>query len=247
MIKTIAAVLAMILLFWIWSSNTSEAFDPISAHTAMLSESEGYFKHAGGTGGEGGRVVYVTNLFNQGPGSLRFFAEMEEPLIILFDIDGQIDVTGEAIKVESNKTIWGRHRDGTGANIFIHPTSTISAALKISGPRGNIIINNLLGDAPGPDDAAPDFIIVRGPGGPVWIHHITVNGGCGPIGSDCHDMDGFVDVKRVGVTISWNRVLNWDNVHLVRPFITGDPDTESLIDVVSFIHNLFRNNKGRMP
>ena len=32
----------------------AQTFDPISAHDALLAEAEGYFKAAGGTGGQGG-------------------------------------------------------------------------------------------------------------------------------------------------------------------------------------------------
>ena len=236
----------MILL--LLTAPAQAAFIPVDAHAWMLeNESAGYFKHAGGTGGQGGRVVYVTNLNNSGPGSLRSFAVQGNAIILFEDgVNGQINLT-EEIKVRSKTTIWGRHRDGTGADIFVHPASNIAAAFKVVKDRGNIIIANLKGDAPGPDDSAPDFITIRGPGGPVWVHHVTVDGGCGPLGSNCNDMDGAVDVKRGGVTLSYNRVENWDNVHLILPYITGDPETESLIAKVTIHRNLFRNNNGRMP
>ncbi len=226
--------------------------DPILAHDALLGEATGYFAHAGGTGGQGGEVVYVTNLNDSGPGSLREAAESIGPKIILFEngLSGTINVNS-SMDVELDKTIWGRHRDGTGANIFISPASDISAAFRINGDSGNIIISNFFGDAVGPDDSAPDWITIRGPGGPVWVSHITFDGGCGPIappgGFGCNDMDGVVDVKRVGVTIDHLLVKNWDNVSLIRPFLTGDPETESLIAQVTLHHNLYRNNNGRQP
>ena len=49
-------------------------------------------------------------------------------------------------------------------------------------------------------------------------------------------MDGFVDIYGDNVTLSWNRVLNWDNVHLLNG-----------ADKITFHHNLFRDSAGRQP
>ena len=91
----------------------AQTFDPISAHEALLAEAEGFFKQGGGTGGQGGAVYYITNLNNSGPGSMRDALTRTEPLIILFEngVNGTIEISGNEINVESNKTLWGRHRD----------------------------------------------------------------------------------------------------------------------------------------
>jgi len=214
-----------------------EPFDVNAAHDALLSEATGYFAAAGGTGGQGGSVVYVTSLNDSGPGSLREALTRTEPLIILFEngVDGTINITSGDVEVRSNKTVWGRHRDGSAADIFIHPTNRDTPFSIRNGAR-NIIITNLKGDAPGPNDSAPDFIVIQGSGGLVWVHHVTV------IGDGSSDMDGFVDIHAPGVTLSWNRVEDWDNVHLVYPY----PD-ESAEVTVTMHHNLLRNSAGRHP
>ena len=214
-----------------------EPSDINAAHDALLSEATGYFAAAGGTGGQGGSIYYVTNLDDSGPGSMRDALTRTEPLIILFEngVNGTINITGGDIDVRSNKTIWGRHRDGSAADIFIHPTNR-DTPFKIEGGNKNIIIANLKGDAPGPNDAAPDFIGITGDGGLVWVHHVTV------IGDGTSNMDGFVDVHSENVTLSWNRVLNWDNVHLIYPY----PDPAADV-TVTLHHNLFRNSAGRHP
>ncbi len=205
------------------------AFDPVAAHDQLLTEATGYFKHAGGTGGQGGSVYYITNLNDSGPGSMRDALTRTEPLIILFEngVNGTINITSGDINVRSNKTIWGRHRDGSAADIFIHPVNRDSP-FNIEGANKNIIIANLKGDAPGPNDAAPDFVGVYS--NLVWVHHVTV------IGDGTGDMDGFVDIYGDNVTLSWNRVLNWSNVHLLNG-----------ADKITFHHNLYRDSAGRQP
>ncbi len=208
-------------------------FDPVAAHDQLLTEATGYFKHAGGTGGQGGSVYYVTNLNDGGSGSLRDALTRTEALIVLFEdgLNGTINLSS-AISVRSNKTVWGRHRDGSAADIFVHPTNR-SAAFRVTKGK-NIIFANLKGDAPGPNDSAPDFIQIGGNGAIVWVHHITV------IGDGTGDMDGFVDINGDAsdpyVTLSWNRVEDWDNVHGLRANAR-----------VTLHHNYLLNSAGRLP
>jgi pectate lyase len=218
------------------SGAKSEPFDVNAAHDALLNEATGYFTAAGGTGGQGGGMYYVINLDDSGPGSLRDALTRTEPLIVLFEdgLNGLINLSSR-IEVGSNKTLWGRHRDGSAADIFVHPTNS-SSAFSIRNGRSNVIIANLKGDAPGPNDSAPDFIEIQGSGGLVWVHHITV------IGDGTSNMDGFVDVLADNVTLSWNRVEDWDNVHLFYPY----PDSSGRVSVTMH-HNLFRNSAGRQP
>ena len=233
--STKSLIISLLVLLTAGSGH-AEAFDPISAHDGLLAEAAGYFALAGGTGGKGGSVYYITNLSDSGPGSMRDALTRSEPLIILFEngVNGTINLSSK-ILVASNKTLWGRHRDGSAADIFVHPTNR-KTPFSIGGGNRNIIIANLKGDAPGPNDAAPDFISIAGDGGLVWVHHVTV------IGDGTSNMDGFVDVHSENVTLSWNRVLNWDNVHLIYPY----PDPTAEVSV-TLHHNLFRNSAGRQP
>jgi len=225
------------ILFLLIASTAQAAFIPFDAqdaHDELLGRSEGFFKLGGGTGGQGGQVVYVTTLANSGPGSLRSYMKSTETLIILFEdgLNGTINLL-EHIKVKSNKTLWGRHRDGTGADILIRPANT-KAAFTINGENRNVIFSNLKADANfGINDSAPDWLRISGDGGTVWVDHIIA------IGDGTQDMDGFVDTHAGNVTLSWNYVRDWDNVHLLYPDV--EPVT------VTLHHNLFINNHARMP
>ncbi len=217
-----------------WLLLFAALFDPFAAHDRLLAESTGYFAHAGGTGGQGGDVVYVTHLGDSGAGSMRAALESTETLIVLFEdgLDGTINLIGD-IDVESNKTLWGRHRDGSSADILIHPENA-KAAFTINNGSQNVIYSNLRADALfGVDDNAPDWIRVAGTGGTVWVDHVTA------FGDGTKAMDGFVDVHAGGVTLSWNLVDDWDQVHR----LAAEPDTTT----VTLHHNLFRNNQGRQP
>jgi len=232
----------VLIFLFLFLSETSQGltFNVRTAHTQMLTKVVGYAKEAGITGGEGGEVVYIQNLNDFGPGSMRSALEHPDTRIVLFEngVDGTIQLS-EDLEIESNKTIWGRHRDGTGADIFITPVGTQSFredVFKVTGSDGNVIIANLKGDAPGPNDLAPTWLTIRGTGGPVWAHHISLDGGCGPLGSECSDMDGAADIQDKMVTIDHWLVENWDNVSIVRDGANA-----------TFHRSLYRNNNGRMP
>ena len=99
---------ALILLISIGAS--AHAFDPVAAHTALLNEAEGAFKAAGGTGGQGGQVVYIQNLNDSGAGSMRECLTRSGPTICLFEngVNGKLEITsGKGIYIKSHKTKGG--------------------------------------------------------------------------------------------------------------------------------------------
>ena len=232
-----SAILGLLVLVTT-ASGDAQAFDPINAHDGLLAEATGYFAFAGGTGGKGGNIYYITNLNDSGPGSMRDALTRSEPLIILFEngVNGQINLLSDSIEVNGNKTIWGRHRDGSAADIYIHPV-TKSTPFSIRGDNQDVIIANLKGDAPGPNDDAPDFVGIAGNGNKVWVHHVS------GFGDGTGNMDGFVDTasSKYGtgnamITVSWSRVEGWDNAFGIRS------DTRATLH-----HNYLPNNAGRQP
>ncbi|MCH5600220.1 pectate lyase family protein [Niabella ginsengisoli] len=103
---------------------------------------EGFGKYA--TGGRGGKVVIVSNLDDDGPGSFRqAFKEFPgEPITIVFSVAGIIDLKSPVKISRPNITIAGQTAPGDGiclkGNSFI-----INCAGDKSGVRGNIIIRYL--------------------------------------------------------------------------------------------------------
>lgn len=74
---------------------------------------EGYGRFA--EGGRGGRIVFVTNTNDDGPGSLRQALDATGPRIIVFQVGGLIDLTsGPLIITEPHVTIAGQTAPGDG-------------------------------------------------------------------------------------------------------------------------------------
>ncbi|MGN7784328.1 pectate lyase family protein [Niabella sp. 22666] len=114
----------------------------MNAQTPAFPGAEGFGKYA--TGGRGGRVVTVSNLNDDGPGSFRqsFKEYPGEPITIVFSVAGIIELKSPLKISRSNITVAGQTAPGDGiclkGNSFI-----INCAGDKSGAKGNIIIRYL--------------------------------------------------------------------------------------------------------
>jgi pectate lyase len=198
------------------------ANDPVTAATsALLSECAGFGCSA--DGGRRGCVLHVTSLGDAGPGTLRDAVEREEPLWIVFDVSGGIDLQSP-IQVQSNKTI-----DGRGRAVTIR-----GFGLAIGAGRSNIVIENL-SFTNGADLNNNDAVEIA-QGSRVWIDHCSFSS----FG------DGLVDIKRAAtdITVSWSLFLNHERVMLIG---SSPDDIGDAVIRVTAHHNWWNQTGSYAP
>jgi pectate lyase len=82
---------------------------------------------AGTPGGRGGRVIEVTNLHDDGPGSFRAAAEASGPRIVVFRVGGTIELDSRIEVREPYITIAGQTAPGGGITLRNGPENSKSA------------------------------------------------------------------------------------------------------------------------
>jgi len=187
-------------------------------------------------GGRGGRVILVTNLDDQGPGSLRAAIEAEGPRIVVFRVAGVIALSRNLDIEKPFITIAGQSAPGDGVcvsnhsiNINTHDVVLRHLRVRRGDPKGGQGSDNIGGN----------------PLGNVIVDHCSVSWGRDENISLYRSMRNAPDGTREkhpanNVTIQW--VISSEALGPGHEFggTWGGEDS-------TFHHNLFACNTGRNP
>lgn len=114
---------------------------------------EGFGKYT--TGGRGGKVMIVSNLNDDGYGSLRKAAEANGPRVVIFNVSGTIHLLSK-LNIKGNITLAGQTAPGDGICIADYPVSIAGDNVIVRFLRfrmGDRYQNKGMVDGAGSDDA----------------------------------------------------------------------------------------------
>ncbi|KAK6152436.1 hypothetical protein DH2020_015071 [Rehmannia glutinosa] len=187
---------------------------------ALAGQAEGFGRFA--VGGLHGAVYRVTSLADDGPGSLRDGCRKKEPLWIIFEVSGTIELSSY-LSVSSYKTI-----DGRGQRIKL-----TGKGLRLKECEHVIICNLVFEGGRGHD---VDGIQIKPNSNHIWIDRCSL--------SDYDD--GLIDITRGSsdITISRCYFANHDKTMLIGadPSHTGDRCMR-----VTIHHCFFDGTRQRHP
>lgn len=199
---------------------------------------EGFGAHA--KGGRGGRVLFVTNLNDDGPGSLRAAVETKGPRFVLFRVSGVIELKSNLNIREPRITIAGQTAPGGGICLKNH-----SLTIRTQ----DVIVRHLRirpGDEPGPAYKArgksfePDAISISRPSRDVIVDHCSASWAI----DECLSVSGEgitnVTVQWCMITESLNNSFHEKGAHGYGSLIRTNGS-------VSFHHNLYAHHQSRSP
>ena len=214
------------------TSQALTAAEPGDEAQIAFPGAEGFGRFA--KGGRGGDVCHVTNLNDEGPGSLReAIRSAGGPRTIVFDVSGNIELKSPLTVERSFLTIAGQTAPGDGICLK-DQTFKISKA-------SHIIVRYLrvrLGDQNKPPDAAPDGITTNDVDH-IIFDHISASWG----------IDGNHDLRRGGhFTLQWSiyaEALNHSLHHKGEHAMLAS--FRDLTGNISIHHNLFASSRDRHP
>ncbi len=213
----------------IWASPTPSAFPG----------AEGF--GAKSVGGRGGRVIEVTNLNDDGPGSLRAAIETEGPRIVVFRVSGTIELKTPLEITQPFLTIAGQTAPGGGITLKNRPSVNDTALIV----RAHDVVIRYMRSRPGPTSErvsdSDAIAIVGNDAYNVVIDHCSFSWAVDEVATTWYDTHD--------ITIQWSIVAEGlhcstheKGCHSTGLLIGSDGSAN-----ISLHHNLFAHNHERNP
>ena len=192
----------------------------------------------GALGGRGGQVIRVTNLDDDGPGSLRFALREKGPRTILFDISGIIALEREIVLKNGRVTIAGQSAPGDGITLKNHGLVV----------KADDVVIRYIRSRPGSEKGVETDAISISAGKNIIIDH------CSTSWATDETLSVSPSKKSVlrsidNLTVQWSMItesLN-DSVHSKGKHGYGSLVRGSAGARYSFHHNLWAHHQARMP
>ena len=181
-------------------------------------------------GGRGGKVIAVTNLSDEGPGSFRAACEAEGPRIVVFRVSGLITLTRKLIIKNPYITIAGQTAPGDGICLrnYTFVIATHDVVVRYLRSR--------LGDLTGQED---DSITLAAGARDVVVDH------CSATWSIDEDLSLAGDVSNV--TVQWCLIAEGLNHSKHSKGNHGYGSLSRANGPVTWHHNLWAHNVSRNP
>jgi len=235
--QTLAFAISGLVLASCASSGPAAAQAAEPAHAALaFPGADGAGRHA--LGGRGGKVLRVTNLSDDGPGSLRAAVEAQGPRTVVFDVGGTIRLFSPLTVRRGRITIDGQTAPGGGITVRDQPLVVAADDVVIR------FVRSRLGDETGVE--ADALSITRGRR--IILDHVSASWSVDEtlsVGSRYDPPErGIYDV-----TVQWSLIAESLNAsghdkgeHGYGSLIRGGHGAR-----MSFHHNLWASHQARMP
>jgi pectate lyase len=221
----------LLSIFSIMMPGCSETLPPSTAFPGA----EGF--GANSRGGLNGQIIEVINLHDSGPGSLRAAIEAKGPRIVVFRVEGTIELLSRIKIVNPFITIAGQTAPGVGITVKNHP-SNIRSPIEIST---HDVIMRYIRYRPGPSTQFSDTVdaLTISAGYNIIIDHCSFSWATDEI------VNTWNDVR--DITIQWSIIAEGLNKSThpkgrhSKGMLLGSAGAER----ISVHHNLFAHNYDR--